>query len=67
MLQDTSGRGEHHVRRGRGDDDQINVLGSATGGIEGLFAGLKSQVAAVDIGGCKVTCANTCALNDPLI
>ncbi len=40
------GRRKHHVRRGRGDDDQVNVLRAARQRLNGLQAGLQAQVAA---------------------
>jgi hypothetical protein len=67
MLQDASGRWKHHVWCGCGDDDQINVLGAATGGLECTLGGLEPQIAAAHIVCGKVTRTDTGALNDPFI
>lgn len=34
VLQDAGGRGEYHVRRGRGHNDQVNVFGFHTSSVQ---------------------------------
>jgi len=51
VLEDGGSGGEHHVRRGRGDDDEVNVLCAQAGGLQCVARRLQRQVAA---GNCSV-------------
>ena len=66
-LHDAGRAGEDHVRRGRGDDDQPDVLTLQAGSLDGVAGCLGGQVARRLIGRGKVTGPDAGALDDPVI
>ncbi len=67
VLQDTGSRREHHVRRGRGHDDEVNVGGLQAGRVKGPSGGFGTQVAAGHIGGGEMTGVDAGALYYPFV
>jgi hypothetical protein len=67
VLQDAGRGGEDHVRRGGGDDDQIDILGLDARGLDCMARGLHTEIAGRDIGGREVAGANARARDDPFI
>ena len=45
VLQQAGGRRKHHVRRGRGDDDQVDLLGATPAASIAWRAGVQRQIA----------------------
>ena len=67
LLHEASGARENVVGRGRGDDDQVDVLAVDTGRLDRPFGRLDGQVARRDIGLGPVTRRDAAARDDPLV
>jgi hypothetical protein len=67
VLKDGRRRGKNHVRRGRGDDDQVDVFGAHAGGLKGLARSLDAEVAGTDFGSGEVASPDAGSLDDPLV
>jgi len=66
-MQDAGGGWKNHVRRGRGHDDQVEILGLAPGGLERSAGGVQGQVAAVDAVFGEVPRTDAGAFGDPRV
>ena len=66
-LQNTSCRGKHHVRRGGGNDDEIDIKGRAARRLQSRLAGMQGQITANNTLVCKVAGADAAALDDPVV
>ena len=67
FLHQASSRGEHHVGRGGGHDDEVDLLGTPARSFERLARGGHGEVAARHTFRGEVARANAGALNDPLV
>ena len=68
LALDDGGRGrKHHVRRGCGDDDQVDVLGLAASGLQRMACGADTQVAGRLLRRREMARANARALDDPVV
>ncbi|KAI1697474.1 hypothetical protein Ddc_19695 [Ditylenchus destructor] len=67
VLQQTGGGREDHVRRGRGDDDQIDLVGADAGGLQrGQRCGQR-QIAGRDVRRGEMAGVDAGALHDPVV
>ena len=67
VLQDGGRRGEDHVGRGRGHDDQVDLRGLAPRGLQGVACSVKGEIAGVHPIVDKVPGADARALHDPVV
>jgi hypothetical protein len=67
VLQDGCCRGKHHVGRGGGDDDEVDIPSIQGRSVQSLTTCLQSQVAGVGAIGDEVPSADTGALHDPIV
>ena len=67
VLQNAGRRGKHHVGRGGGHDDQVEVFGLDTRRLQGIVRGHQRQVAAENTRIGKMPGTDAGALNDPFV
>ena len=67
VLQDAGSRGEHHVWRGRGEDDEVNVLGLAASHLQRTAGSVQAQGAAGFIIGSEMARMDAGALHNPFV
>ena len=66
-MQQARGGGKYEVRRGSGNDDEIDLRSRDTGCLHGALTRGHGKLAGGDIGSGKVTRANAGALDDPFV
>ena len=67
VLNDAGGARKHHVGRGRGENDQVDVVGHEAGRLDGALSGDQGQIAARHIGVSVVTRMDAAARHDPFV
>ena len=66
-LHQAGGRGKGHVRRDRGHDDQVDLLGGDAGALHGAQGGLRGQVGGEFVLGGQPALFDAGAGGDPLV
>ena len=67
VLHDAGRGGEHHVRRGSGDDDQVDLVCRCAGSLECLACGLDRQIAAESAFIGKMAGSDAGTLDNPFV